>query len=447
MKLTDYCIIVPIKDAQDRHILINTLNGNMHVMDRLEAECIETWGKNTDIIPNNIFEKQLYSQLLETNYLFNNEIEESEAIKSTLELCKKQHRLKNQSITDAVFVLTYQCNFACPYCYETDASNLAKSIMTKSMIDQIFSLHQNHLEKITFYGGEPFLLPNREIIKYIISKAPQAIFSATTNGYFLEEYFDVLQQLKISYIMVTLDGPQEIHNQTRILKNGKGTFEKIERGIRLYLEHAIPIKIRMNISNTNLDACLELRKEYINTFPQQYNSGLLFFELQPVFQLPIEERKNIEQAIYFAEEKGGNIIPLRSKNNTMVRSMSYPLRVFVQNMENKFRPKYTYCDAESSRRFYDADGNIYSCILALGNPQAAIGSYYPEVMIKSNSMLDRNIESIEVCSQCKLRFFCGGGCANEIIDSEGNTKRPNCAAIKRDIFVELPQLFRKYVRE
>lgn len=447
MKLTDYCILVPINDAKDSYILINTLNGKIHVVENEEVKCMQKWINSKKFAPANFFEKQLVTRLIEANYIFNDEYEETVAIQKTLETCKKRHEIRNQNNHDVVFVITYQCNFACSYCYEADASNLCKNVLTHDMVDRIYHLHQNHLNRITFYGGEPFLLKNKEIVKYIISKEPKAIYSATTNGYYLEEYFDLLQPLKFKTIMVTLDGPQEIHDRNRILKNGKGTFEKVMRGIKLYLEHSLPIKIRMNISNENLTSCLELRAEFIKNFSRQYNSNLLFFELQPVFQLPVEEKKNIEKRIYYAETQGGHATPINSNYNTMVMSTSHPLSFFVNNNERKFLPKYTHCDAESSCRFYDADGNVYSCILALGNPLAAVGTYYPDVTYKSHSMLDRNIETIEECSICKLRFFCGGGCANAVIDSTGNTHKPNCSAIKHDLFVDLPQLYSKYAHE
>jgi uncharacterized protein len=324
---------------------------------------------------------------------------------------------------------------------------MTKTFLTKLMVDQVFSLHNDELDRIAFFGGEPFLLRNKEIIQYIVSKAPEAIYSATTNGYYLEEFFDILHPLNISHIMVTLDGPQEIHNQTRKLKSGKETFYKVARGIHLYLKNSIRIKIRMNISDENLDACLQLRNEYINNFPEEYEKGQLLFELQPIFQNSLEERKKIEEKIYFPEIMGGEFSPVTSKYNMMTRTASYPLSVFVKNIKYRFGPKYTHCDAESTRRFYDSDGNIYSCILALGNPAAAIGTYYPEVLYKSSSMLNRNIETIEKCSQCKLRFICGGGCALGIMSPDGDTNKPNCVAIRHDLYVELPKLFDKYIIE
>lgn len=44
-------------------------------------------------------------------------------------------------------------------------------VLTKDMIDKIFQLHNNKLEEIAFYGGEPLLPDTKGIIQYIISKA------------------------------------------------------------------------------------------------------------------------------------------------------------------------------------------------------------------------------------------------------------------------------------
>lgn len=53
---------------------------------------------------------------------------------------------------------------------------------------------------IALYGGEPLLLQNKEIIEYIISKAPNAKYSITTNGYNIIEFIDILSRIDINNI-------------------------------------------------------------------------------------------------------------------------------------------------------------------------------------------------------------------------------------------------------
>ena len=50
-----------------------------------------------------------------------------------------------------------------------------------------------------FYGGEPFLPCNMDIIKYIIQKAPNSTYAAITNGYCLDEFIDILKKVKVTF--------------------------------------------------------------------------------------------------------------------------------------------------------------------------------------------------------------------------------------------------------
>ena len=63
------------------------------------------------------------------------------------------------------------------------------------------------------------------------------------------------------------------------------------------------------------------------------------------------------------------------------------------------------------------DLHIYSCILSLKNKTATVGKYFPQHYMKEESILTRNIETVEVCKKCKLKFLCGGGCAYEIMQN------------------------------
>ena len=354
-------------------------------------------------------------------------------------------------LDSVAFVLTYQCNFRCPYCYEGNGdcniSSQNRSIMTPEMVDAIFAIHQNEIENIMLYGGEPLLPVNKETICHIISKAPNANFSATTNGYYLEEYFDIFSKLTINHLMVTLDGEESLHNKTRILHDGKGTYEKIMRGIDLYLRHDIRIKIRMNISKANVQSCLLVKKKLIEQYKDQHSRGLLLFEMQPIFQTTGKSRQELTQILYYpdaAENSAGGPKPLDARENTIAGSLSPLVSIFSH--PRKFLPKYCNCHAETKARFYDADGRIYSCILALNKEKSAIGTYYPTLSMKRSGMHCRNIEAIPECRECKLRFLCGGGCGNAVIDDSGNVLHPNCAPIMDEIQNELPALYERYVK-
>ena len=60
-----------------------------------------------------------------------------------------------------------------------------------------------------FYGGEQLLPETKPIIEYVIKKKPNARYSLITNGYHIVDFIDILKNIVISNIMITiLDGPK-----------------------------------------------------------------------------------------------------------------------------------------------------------------------------------------------------------------------------------------------
>lgn len=433
---------VMVDAINEEGLLINTLTSDISVITKEEKAYIQKWEDEESITPINEKEEKFYQELLENGFLIENNQEEIEKEKEILEYYRKCHQEVARDRTGVIFVITYKCNFACPYCYEEASSYEGDKIMSKKMVDKIFEIHKNKIDNIAFYGGEPFLPESKEIIEYIISKAPNASYAATTNGFYLSDYIKILKDIRIENIMVTLDGPKELHNKTRVLRNGEGTFDQVERGIVDCLRNEIPIKIRMNISEHNLNECLQLRENFIERFSTEFKKGILMFEMQPIFQLNDTQKTVLKDKLYY-RWNGENGSP--TKYNAMTYSVSPIMKNFVSPFHNKMGLKYCNCDAESRRLLYDAEGNIYSCMLSLRKQYATVGQYYPEYYLKENSMLSRTIESVKECSNCKLKFLCGGGCANGIITSEGDVMKPNCTAIKNEIYYELPLMYKSRI--
>ena len=185
-------------------LLINTLTSDISVITSDEKKMIEKWEYTDLIMPIDENEKKFYKDLYEDGFLVENDIEENKKEEIIMERCRKCHQELAVDKTGVVLVITYQCNFACPYCYEDAPSYEGNGFMSKEMVDKIFDIHKNKIDNIAFYGGEPFLLEAKEIIEYIISKAPNSSYAATTNGYYLFDYVDIFKKILIAFIFLTI---------------------------------------------------------------------------------------------------------------------------------------------------------------------------------------------------------------------------------------------------
>ena len=168
----------------------------------------------------------------------------------------------NDRLYKITIVLGEICNMRCRYCaysglylYKRKHSNktMTPKVMRKA-VDFYFSHSSANDEKhLSIYGGEPLysfeLL--KECIDYISGKYNiEADYNMTTNGTLLDnERVEFLVKNNFS-LLISIDGPREIHNKYRVFRNGKGTFDCIVRNLKR-MKKSYPgyyqSKVRFNI--------------------------------------------------------------------------------------------------------------------------------------------------------------------------------------------------------
>lgn len=164
---------------------------------------------------------------------------------SFLEKAKAEIGLKCQQL---ILELTGACNFRCKYCIysssekgfrEFNNESMSKEIICKS-IDYMRD-HGEAVVYITFYGGEP--LVRFDLMKFAIEYARKQItnkklyFGFTTNLTLLtREIAAYLVRVPHLNIICSVDGPQEIHDASRVYREGKGTYEDVMAGYTILKE-------------------------------------------------------------------------------------------------------------------------------------------------------------------------------------------------------------------
>ena len=169
-------------------------------------------------------------------YLVGDAIDEA----AVLEAQANAHRHSTATLT-LTLAPTLACNFACDYCYEGQ-STVTMSDETQqallAFVDDKLNLSSKML--ITWFGGEPTLCISiieslqRALIElaqnHLVEMEPASIIS---NGYLLDGAMaQRLKSVGVSEVQITLDGPPEVHDKRRRLRNGNGTFERIVRNMQ-----------------------------------------------------------------------------------------------------------------------------------------------------------------------------------------------------------------------
>ena len=143
----------------------------------------------------------------------------------------------NRPQEQLILNVTERCNLRCTYCvYGGFYTGMRKhgtrdmSIDIANLALQKFLCNCDDECAISFYGGEPLL--NLDLIKHVVAEAESRhngrfFFSMTTNGTLLDaKTMDFLRE-KNFFLLVSLDGPQEVHDSHRVYGDGRGTFDQL----------------------------------------------------------------------------------------------------------------------------------------------------------------------------------------------------------------------------
>lgn len=131
------------------------------------------------------------------------------------------------------FTLTYACNLRCRMCGQYRPGRRIRDLRNSGTLP--LSIWKNAIDEIAQHkgsvllirGGEPFLYPQIiDLLKY--AKKKNIFVSIDTNGMLLKKYFRDIVRLAVDNLVVSVDGPEEIHDRVRGIT---GSFRKIQEGL------------------------------------------------------------------------------------------------------------------------------------------------------------------------------------------------------------------------
>ena len=210
-----YTIPVKLQAEDNKHMLIHGYTGAIDIVDSNIVNAL-----NAENISSVLSEDEI-SLLSQRGYLTNKTVEEEQSY--VAHFADVLHRMNSKLYKNFGFVITYDCNFRCPYCFENIISKhgtaWTKRTITKELVDKAYDAmlkieahRELHTNEILLYGGEPFLRENYDIVKYIIKKGYSLgyKFKAITNGYDLDFYEDLLSPEYFTFIQISMDGFREL---------------------------------------------------------------------------------------------------------------------------------------------------------------------------------------------------------------------------------------------
>ncbi len=315
---------------------------------------------------------------------------------------------KTKFSNDTLFLTiapTLDCNFACPYCYE----NRRPGKMSAEIQDALISYIQDCISggvnnlNITWYGGEPLMYLDvleslsRKIVS--VTQASNCLLSMhlVTNGYLLtQRNIELLDELGVTRVQITLDGLKPNHDIRRPLKNGAGTFDKIMENLTLFCDSPIEVVIRMNIDNQNYTD-FNLLKDKISALG---NPNIT------VYASPVEDinKDTVNEVSDFMTTDEFEIFAMRTCEEGGLSSEDFAV------MDDR----YCFCTAETENCYVvDNLGDFYKCWDEIGRKEhRCFNILEPENINYSiiSKYLTDDPFSDGRCKSCVFLPLCFGGC-------------------------------------
>lgn len=419
LRNSSYIIDVKLDDS-DKHMLIHGYTGAIDIV----SENISSFLKNisSDFTEDECpFSEKTFLALTKRGYITTRTpMEEKAHVERLADALHRKEKILNTIFT---FVITYNCNFRCPYCFEAGLHNdTTSNVFTKEMADKAYQAileieprEQLRAKNITLYGGEPLLKENKEVIEYIVLKGKDLgfKFNAVTNGYDLDSYKELLSPELISHVQITIDGMKELHNTKRVHYKGYNTFDKIVSNIEIALKQGTRVTIRVNTDKNNFEDLQKLKVLFDELGYSQYENFKINSALLRGYDREGQHTKNIPSNMFSQREFMEKHKELKFNYGCQDYGASYKIySSIVNNKPLEFRS--IFCKSQSNEYVLDPFGKIYPCWEVVGKAQSQLGDYLNDKIHWNEKVFNQwrsyNINSSPMCKQCKYALLCGGGC-------------------------------------
>lgn len=343
-------------------------------------------------------------------------------------------------------VMNLDCNLACRYCFE--GQRKGKFFMTLETADSFVSFARKWIEglgrtvgdekiAITFYGGEPLL--SIDLIAYIAEKVKglaegagiEYVSYMVTNGTLLTpRAVERLIPLGFGGAVVTLDGPQEVHDRFRPFVGGRGSFNAIARNLKEICSMT-SIQISGNFMPDNYRA-FPILLDYM------LDNGLTPDTIETVRFSPVTAESagygpcDFDEGCRSLEEAWLVDAALYLREEVLRRGYKVP---------DKILPGVCSLDLKDNLLVH-YDGSMYKCPCLIGRQEFIVGD------LRNGIIHQRQPQGLdkwknEECLECVYLPLCFGGCRAMKLVRDGNMDGVDCkksyldatleAVVKQDI--------------
>lgn len=387
--------------ADGTTLLFNFYTLNLIALDRSESVLVGKILKHANRSRENNQTSGLMDLLIDKGFIIDEWVDELELLRAL------NHKSRTQQEHLSLTILpSLACNFRCIYCYETKYGQE----MSREIEEALIHFVKGKVQKggklsVTWFGGEPLLhidaieRLSRGLIEVSNNNDVGYSASIVTNGYLLDmEMAERLSKLRVVDAQVTLDGPPNVHDRRRPLKDGNETFQRILDNIKEAVGK-ISVSIRMNVDEENRGTITDL----VDILVQEGLGERASFYLGQTY--PYTAACG-DIAGWCLTDEDFSLLELETLIEMVGRGLSWTFG--MPTAKNHF----CLADSENSH-VITPRGGIINCWNEVDNSQAEVG----HLLNPSTDKMKENIERWQwwnpfelECTNCVLLPVCMGGC-------------------------------------
>lgn len=341
------------------------------------------------------------------------------------------------------------CNLDCHYCYYLNKKHLYPKSESFRMSDEILEEYiVQHIDaspetviRFSWHGGEPTVLGLdyfRKIVALQRKHHPanrRIANGIQTNGILLDDDWCHFLAAEGFAAGLSLDGPQEMHDQYRVTKDKKPTHEQTMRGYKLLQQNRVYTDILCVVNAHNVQHPTEVYR-FFKQINAQYISFLPLVEPQPDAEGEVSHHSVPAEAwgvflcTIFDEWRDQDIGQIK-------------VQIFEEAARTAFNQEHSLCIFRPTCGdipVIEHNGDFYSCDHfvdvehCLGNIKET-----PLVELLENpaqrTFGKAKLETLPCyCQECEVRAMCNGECPkNRFLKTPDGEARLNylCAGYKR----------------
>lgn len=332
------------------------------------------------------------------------------------------------------------CNLACKYCYYLEKNNLYKDrqpdnrfILTDELLEKFIEMYieSQTTPQVLFcwHGGESLMRPlsfYKKVVELQKKYARGRIIDNTiqTNGTLLNDEWCRFFKDNNWLVGVSIDGPQEFHDEYRKNKTGAPSFRKVMHGIDLLKKHGVEWNALAVVNDFNGDYPLD----FYHFFKE---IGCRYIQFTPVVERIIPR----EDGRYLASPMDARDIPLADFSvspeqwgnflctifDEWVRNDvgEYFIQIFDATLANWIGEQPGICSMARTcghAGVMEYNGDVYSCDHFVF-PEYKLGNIRTHTLIEmmfserqQKFGTDKFEKLPKQCRNCKYLFACNGEC-------------------------------------